>query len=50
MLQDNYDDEDVELVINKTDVDGDGPENELPGSDFVAFAEPDVEEDEETEK
>lgn len=41
----DFDTEDVPLVIAKTDTDGSGTTdlNGLPASDFVAFAESDVE-------
>jgi hypothetical protein len=43
-VQPNYDDTDVELALTNTDA-GDGPEDELPGSDFEGFPEDDVEND-----
>jgi hypothetical protein len=50
---DNHDEEDVKAALEKTDTaDGSGftSEDELPESDFVAFAEDDVEDTEETPK
>ncbi|MFD4502971.1 hypothetical protein [Streptomyces sp. NPDC058457] len=49
----NFDDEDVKAVLEKTDAgDGPGTDNldDLPESDFVAFAEDGVEKDAEALK
>ncbi|MEU1459265.1 hypothetical protein ABZ467_01005 [Streptomyces sp. NPDC005727] len=53
MLEKNFDDEDVKAALEKTDTgDGPGTDNldDLPESDFVAFAEDDVENDAEDSK
>ena len=52
MPEKNYDDEDMKAVLEKTDTDGPGTDNldDLPESDFVAFAEDDVENEAEVPK